>query len=399
MKLLKNILLFIAIFSFYFTTQANISISPLKHEMTIENWQTDSKIIKVTNKQTSPITLYTSTEDFIAWDDTGSPTFVKPEDQAYPELSLANWIELEDKNITLAPGETREVRFKVTVPENWEPGWHYWAIFFSPGVPSWAQVAVVQRIWTLILIDVPGEVVIDWNLESFKIGQTDDSGFTEKDSFNSFPIIFETLFKNKWNIHIKPKWKVTLTDEDGNLLTKIGKEAIVSPAWAFIWEKMVDYIPVNDWAWNVLPNSNRKFSTEWKWFGYNVLQEDWSKIVKFKNLTDYYAEKAAENQAYLMFWEQVHSRTVNKKITADFNLYYEAKDLEKKEFNQTKDFYVTYEEKYIWVNYIVVGWAWAFVLLIIIYLAFIAPKSRAKREEEMKQRIMEEIAKAKKEEK
>ncbi|MEA3386865.1 MAG: hypothetical protein U9Q66_00195 [Patescibacteria group bacterium] len=52
-----------------------------------------------------------------------------------------------------------------------------------------------------------------------------------------------------------------------------------------------------------------------------------------------------------MFWEQVHTRTVNKKITAKFTLSYEAKDLDKKEFNDTKDFYVTYDEKYIGVNY------------------------------------------------
>ncbi|MEA3386866.1 MAG: DUF916 domain-containing protein [Patescibacteria group bacterium] len=136
MKLVKNILLVVALFSVFLTTQANISISPLKHEITIENGESGSKVIKVTNNQNSSITLYTSTEDFIAGDDSGSPTFVKPEDQAYPELSLANWIEIEDKNITLSPGETREVRFSINVPENGEPGGHYGAIFFSPGVPS-----------------------------------------------------------------------------------------------------------------------------------------------------------------------------------------------------------------------------------------------------------------------
>lgn len=396
MKLLKNTLLVVALFSVVLTTQANIAISPLKHEITIENGESGSKVIKVTNNQSTSITLYTSTEDFIAGDDSGSPTFVKPEDQAYPELSLANWIEIEDKNITLSPGETREVSFNVNVPENGEPGGHYGAIFFSPGVPSWAQVAVVQRIWVLILIDVPGEVIIDWKLNSFQIGQGEEA-FEEKQSFNSFPIKFETVFQNLWNIHIKPKWKVELIDEDGNVLEKVGKEAIVSPAWAFVWEKMVNYIPINDGSWNVLPNSNRKFSSTWEWFGYNVLQDDWTKIVKFKNLTDYYAEKAAENQAYLMFWEQVHTRTVNKKITANFTLSYEGKDLEKKDFNESKDFYVTYDEKFIWINYYVVGWAWTFVLLIIIYLAVIAPKSRAVREEEMKKRIMEEMAKIKEE--
>jgi hypothetical protein len=48
-----------------------------------------------------------------------------------------------------------------------------------------------------------------------------------------------------------------------------------------------------------------------------------------------------------MFWEQVHTRTVNKKITANFYISFEAKDLEKKEYTDSKDFYISYEEKYI----------------------------------------------------
>lgn len=73
-------------------------------------------------------------------------------------------------------------------------------LYFSPGVPSWAQVAVVQRIWVLILIDVPGEVKIGWELNSFKIGQIEEN-FIEKSSFDNFPINFETIFENTWNIY------------------------------------------------------------------------------------------------------------------------------------------------------------------------------------------------------
>ena len=391
MKLIKNILLIVALFSIYITVNANISISPLKHEITVENGQQNSKFIKITNNENEAITLYTSTEDFIAWE-AGAPTFVKPEDQTYPELSLANWIEIEDKNITLAPWETRQVKFTVNVPEDGEPGGHYGAIFFSPWVPSWAQVAVVQRIWVLVLIDVPGEVKIDWELKSFEIGQIVEK-FEESDTFNSFPINFLTTFQNKWNIHIKPIWKIELVDEEWKILEKVGKESIPSPSWAFIWERMVNYIPINDKEWNVLPNWTRTFDSVWEWFGYNVLQDDWTKIVKFKSLTEYYDEKAAENQAYLMFWEQVHTRTVSKKITANFSLSFEAKDLNKKEFKESKDFYVTYDEKFVWMNYYIVSWVSILFILIIMYFIVIAPKHKNRKEEELRKKIMEEMNK------
>lgn len=391
MKLLKSIILFVLLFSFYINADANVSISPLKYEITVEKGSSISKNIKITNEDDKPITLYSSSEDFIAWDENWTPVFVKQEEQKYPELSLANWIKIEEKNITLAPWETREISFNVTVPQNWEPGWHYWAIFFSPWVTNWVQVAVVQRIWLLVLINVPWDVKIDWELESFKIWENIEWIFEEKDNFNQFPISFQTLFKNKWNIHIKPKWKIVLIDENGDTLEKIWKESIPSPSWAFIWEKMVDYIPINDWEWNILPNWSRAFESIWKWFGYNVLQEDWTKIVKFKSLTDYYAEKAAENQAYLMFWEQVHTKTVNKKITAKFYLSFESKDLEKKEFEESKDFYVKYDEKYIWINYFLLVWVFVILSLIITYFSVIAPKLRIKKEEELRKKIMEEM--------
>lgn len=156
-RVLGVVALFCSSFSF---AHASLSISPLKHELTIDAGTQKSEVIKVTNNSDTPITLYTSKEDFTAGDDTGTPTFVKPQNQTTDAFSLSSWISIENGNITLAKGETREVRFTVKVPAKGEPGGHYGAIFFSPGAPSGAQVAVVQRLGVLILINVPGNIQI-----------------------------------------------------------------------------------------------------------------------------------------------------------------------------------------------------------------------------------------------
>lgn len=389
MKLFK-ITLFLGLFTAFLPfANANLSISPLKYEFTINTWETKTETIKVTNNDKTPITLYTSKEDFIAWDDSGTPTFVKPQDQKTEEYSLSNWITSQTDNLTLAPGETREVSFTVSVPKNWEPGWHYGAIFFSPGTPNSWQVAVVQRLWVLVLVNIPGNIRVAWDLSNFDLWTKNDKEFKSSSEFDNFPIYFETKFKNDGNIHIKPKWKVVLIDDSWEVLKNIWKESLTSPAGAFIWEKMVDYIPVNDWLGNVLPKSERKFESIWEWFGYQELKEDWAKIVKFKNLTDYYASKAAEKRAYLQFWEQIHQKTVNKQITANLTLEYEWKDKEKKEFKKTKTFTVKYNEQYVWVNYtvviviiIIIGW-------IIYYFAIFVPKSK----EKLKKQLLEEMNK------
>jgi ascorbate-specific PTS system EIIC-type component UlaA len=95
----------------------------------------------------------------------------------------------------------------------------------------------------------------------------------------------------------------------------------------------------------------------------------------------------------LMFWQAINTRKVSKKITAKFELAYEWKDKEKKDFLDSKDFKVTYEEKYVWVNYYVVGGWVGLILLVLVYFIIIAPKQRRKREEELKRKIMEEMNK------
>lgn len=391
--------LFLLLISFVFTNNVfagSLWISPLKHEFTINPWESKNAIVKVSNNSDFAMTLYTSKEDFISWDDTWTPKFVKPEDQTSPELSLANWIKIEDENLTLAPKETREVRFTINVPKDWEPGWHYWAIFFSPWASNNSQLAIVQRLWVLILINVPGDVKINGYTDKFTIGQKNkDNKFEEKTSFDNFPIDFNVLFKNDWNVHLKPTWKIEILDENNTPLKNIWKEVITSPAWAYIGEKMVDYIPLNDTLWNVLPKSQRKFESTWAGFWYTILNEDGTKSVKFKNLTDYYASVASEKQAYLNFWEQVHSKTVSKDLKVIMTLSYEWKDKEKKDFKEERIIKVSYDEKYVWINYYLIFVIILLLWALLYYFTKIAPKRQLAREEELKRKIMEEMNKNK----
>lgn len=387
MKFLKVFLPVFIFFLFIWIADANLSISPLKHELTIENWKQKSETIKVTNNEKTAITLYTSKEDFVAWDDSWTPSFIKPQDQKTDLYSLSNWIAIENNNVTLAPGETREIRFSVKVPANWEPGWHYWAIFFSPGAPSGAQVAVVQRLWVLILINVPGDIKISWDLTGFDVWNKVENKLEIKDSFNKFPVYFDVKFKNDWNTHLKPTWKIELIDSSWEILKNIWKESITSPAGAYIWEKMVDYIPVNDGAGNVLPKSERRFEWTWAGFGYSELNADGTKSVKFKDLTEYYASKAAEKRAYLQFYEQIHTRKVNKKITANLSLSYEWKDKEKKDFKQTKTFTVSYDEQYVGVNYYMVALILLIIAWFIYYNKIVTPKSK----EKLRKQLLDEM--------
>lgn len=150
----------------------------------------------------------------------------------------------------------------------------------------------------------------------------------------------------------------------------------------------MDYIPVNDGFGNTLPKSERRFESLWEGFGYKVIAEDGKSQVQFKNLTEYYASKAAEKRAYLQFWESIKTRTVNKKINAYLTLEYEGKDREKKEFKQNKDFTVSYTEQYVGINYIVIGVVILLIGGLALYIFVIVPRSKAK----LKAELMKEMS-------
>lgn len=377
------ILFFLLICSAVQATFASVTVTPLKYEFTIEAWSKKVSKVKVRNVSDSPITLYSSTEDFIAGDTSWTPKFVKPDDNSSQIYSLSSWIKIEDSNVTLSANETREVVFNINVPEWAEPWWHYWAVFFSPWVPTWGQVAVVQRMWILILVNVPWDIKVEWNMSSFSIWVNVDDDVIDKSSFSNFPISFEVDFENTWNIHLKPLWKIQLFDEDGELFKQIWKEAVVNSEGAFVRENLVDYVPINDWHWNVLPKSTRKFISNWPWFWYKYIWVDWKELVKFKNLTDYYADRAAEKKAFLMFYEDIHIRTVRKKIDAVLTLYYEWKNREREEFTDKKSFEVTYTEQYVWLNYYVIAGTSLFVLLLLLYIFVIVPRQKEKLKEQL----------------
>ncbi len=364
---------------------ANISISPLRFEFSVEPGETIQDIVRVSNRADEAITLYTSKEDFIAWDETGNPQFVDRSDLPNPDYALSRWISSSQENITLGPGETREISFSIDIPEDAEPGWHYWALFFSPG--AWdGQVAVVSRLGTLMLVDVDWEVEIDWQLTSFDVWREIEWDFFEQKHFDSFPIDFKTRFENKGNVHIQPTGRIEIIDEDGNQLEDIGKERITSPQWAFIWEELVDYIPINDAGGNVLPNSTRAFESVWEGFGYNVLDREWRQRVEFRDISEYYAQEAEEAQ-YLNFWETLEEVPVQRDFTLQMELSFVWKDWEQKDFYEQDEITIEYTDTKVTNNwFVIIGgllWLVFFVILFIVW--------RKKSNEKLRQQIMEEM--------
>lgn len=213
----------------------------------------------------------------------------------------------------------------------------------------------------------------EWNNNQWdNLNNSDTDNLDEED----FEIWFEIPFKNEWNTHIKLEWNIVLTDEDWNQIKWIWKEFIKNKDWAVLWERIVDYIPVNDSDWKILPWTERVFQCEWKWFPYEDRNEKWEIIIKNWNPSEYYTDINKNKRSFLMFWERVAEREQHKKINADFNLSYLNEKWEEIEFNSAKEFYIDYTEEYIWLNPYVTIPIWFFVFLIFIWILILLLRRR-----------------------
>ena len=208
---------------------------------------------------------------------------------------------------------------------------------------------------------------LTWNIEKENI----ETSIDDEDNTDQFEIKITVPVENKWNTHVKPQWKITLIDEDWNEIKKIWKKLIINDKWAIVWEEIVDYIPFNDIWWNILPWTNRKYNSNWKWFPYSDYTDDWEKVIKYLDPSEYYTKENFKKYSFIYPWKTISSREKDQTIVAKFNINYLDEDWNTIEYNSAKDFNVKYTERYLWLNpyFFFLLW-WALFILLILWVIF-----------------------------
>ncbi|MCX6807694.1 MAG: DUF916 domain-containing protein [Patescibacteria group bacterium] len=292
------IALSIAIITISQSTQAaGLTISPPKFEEAINPGETVQKLIKVTNSGKETIELNVSVQDFVAKGEGGQQSYVEASgDLASQKSSLASWIKYNQEPVTVLPGETVKVPFEISVPNDAEPGGHYGTIFFSPPANKGAQVSIVQRVGSLILVRISGDIKENTKLDTFDTYSVEynDKGeiadidtaklkdYSPSSFFETLPVKFVTRVENTGNVHTKARGKIELFNTFGVKLSEIGVEPVLNNQGLETDKKIVDYIPFNPEGGNVLPNSFRGFQQTWQGYPKLVFDETTGKkIVKY----------------------------------------------------------------------------------------------------------------------
>ena len=207
-----------------------ITIIPPKFELFANPGDTLVEQIRVRNETDFPVTYSVISEDFTTSGEEGH--VVLEEDESINSFSLASWVEAEAKELVLQPQEEKSFSFAINVPRDAEPGGHYASILLQTGgdskTPGAASVA--QRVGSLVLLRISGNVVEEASIESFSAPTYLEKG----------PVPITLRVKNNGNAHIRPQ---------GTLIIKN------------MFGQKVDEITLD--SRNVLPGSVRKMDTIW----------------------------------------------------------------------------------------------------------------------------------------
>ena len=115
----------ITVFAFEIKAQDRIPlvVAPARQFVAMDAGTTENLVIKFFNESTVPVSGNLKAIDFVVTAKDGSPILL--EDQTN------DWIKLPFDRATIPAGDVLKINYKVTVPENTQPGGRYVAIMFE----------------------------------------------------------------------------------------------------------------------------------------------------------------------------------------------------------------------------------------------------------------------------
>jgi P pilus assembly chaperone PapD len=192
------------------SAEVSIGVAPIRVEHFFREGEKGTDMILVTNEGTTPTRLKVSIEDWTLTKE-GTPVFMKVEKNPY---SCAEWVRINPVDFRVGPGQRREVRYTITVPQGISERGYRAAIIFetvaeaTPGEKI-KRVLVQGRIVT-ILYQVVGKPIPKGHAKSLRA------------ELKKTGIDFVLALQNTGNVHFRTKGTLTVKDSTGQKLVETG---------------------------------------------------------------------------------------------------------------------------------------------------------------------------------
>lgn len=218
-----------------------LRVSPVRTDAVIQPGQKQVVTVTVTNVTNATASFQAIINDFTArGDESGNPALILDSNKFAPAHSLKRFVS-PIKDITLQPGQQKDVEVVITIPANAAGGGYYGVVRFAPaGIDPEDDdtVSLASSVGSLILVKVPGDINEQLKLASFDVRVNDHarSLFTGSKDLRAV-----ARFQNVGNVQTAPYGKILLKNNGG---------------------KVLGQYEVNNGApqANVLPDSIRKFA-------------------------------------------------------------------------------------------------------------------------------------------
>lgn len=192
-----------------------IAVEPFMQEVTLEQQQAQQTFpLRITNTSSEETHISFSIIDFGQLQESGGIAFLGSSKEIIErKYGLAAWLQIDQQEVTIAPGETVIVTATVINKASLSPGGHYAAIVGSVKDDSTIlqdRVAVQQAFSALVLVKKKGGEVYNLNLQR-----------AEHDaSWLHIPEKVQLHFNNSGNVHLFPRGVVTLENSSGEVVSK-----------------------------------------------------------------------------------------------------------------------------------------------------------------------------------
>lgn len=194
-----------------------IGASPLRLMLTATPGQTIDGYVNAQNTTDKDVIVNLKKGDFIV-DENESLKFNFEYDENN-KYSLLNWIEFTDNDVKVGPRESKEIRYKINIPEDAKSQGYYGTVFVQGNDPlkpsNVPGVGIAANVAQLILLEVNGDDLNrDAQLTNFNIVHNDSIE-------DKYQVNFEAQMFNNGNTHDFASGRIIITNFKREILQEL----------------------------------------------------------------------------------------------------------------------------------------------------------------------------------
>ena len=214
--------------------RVSFKLSPTTIEDKVDPGADHTYILKIQNLGQESATLYPSAQNITGIGPDLHPIYSTAND--LEGFSLASWVSYQEKELVLAPGQSKELHISVHFPADASPGSHMASVFLSdkPSDAIRNGSAIGFQVGAILNFQMAGEIVENTQIREF---------YTTKMIYGDPNVGFTVRLENLGNVLSRPHGLIDVTNMFG---------------------KKVASLPVNINGAGVFPKGTREFTADWK---------------------------------------------------------------------------------------------------------------------------------------